>query len=54
MTTLTVAIAFAFFVRDRIAARAGMNATATTRLVGLLSIALWFTVAAAGRWIGFS
>jgi hypothetical protein len=54
MTTLPVAIAFAFLVRDRIAARAGMNATATTRLVGLLSIALWFTVAAAGRWIGFS
>jgi hypothetical protein len=54
MTTLPVAIAFVFFVRDRIAARAGMNATTTTRLVGLLSIALWFTVAAAGRWIGFS
>jgi hypothetical protein len=54
MTTLPVAIAFAFFVRDRIAARAGMDATATTRLVGFLSIALWFTVAAAGRWIGFS
>jgi hypothetical protein len=24
------------------------------KLVGLGSLALWFTVAAAGRWIGFS
>ncbi|HUE87530.1 MAG TPA: DUF6644 family protein [Vicinamibacterales bacterium] len=54
ITTLPVAILFVFLIRDRIAARAGMNATALTRIVGLLSIALWFTVAAAGRWIGFS
>ena len=54
ITTLPVAIVFAFLIRDRIAARAGMNATAITRAVGFLSIALWFTVAAAGRWIGFS
>jgi Family of unknown function (DUF6644) len=26
----------------------------TTRAVGITSLALWFTVAAAGRWIGFS
>jgi hypothetical protein len=54
ITTLPVAIVFAFAVRDRLAARAGMDATTLTRVVGLLSIALWFTVAAAGRWIGFS
>ena len=54
ITTLPVAIVFAFLVRDRIAGGAGMNATILTRVVGLLSIALWFTVAAAGRWIGFS
>jgi hypothetical protein len=54
MTTLPIAIVFVFFVRDRIARGAGMNATAVTRVVGFLSIALWFTVAAAGRWIGFS
>jgi hypothetical protein len=54
ITTLPVAIVFAFTVRDRLAARAGMHATALTRVVGFLSIALWFTVAAAGRWIGFS
>lgn len=54
ITTMPVAIVFAFAIRDRIAARAGMNATPLTRLVGFLSIALWVTVAAAGRWIGFS
>ena len=27
---------------------------ATARLVGLCSISIWVTVAAAGRWIGFS
>jgi hypothetical protein len=54
ITTLPIAIFFVFLVRDRIAARAGMHATAMTRLVAVLSIALWFTVAAAGRWIGFS
>jgi hypothetical protein len=54
ITTLPIAIAFAFFVRDRVAAGSGMNATTRTRVVGFLSIALWFTVAAAGRWIGFS
>ena len=54
ITTLPIAIVFAFLVRDRIAAGAGMRATTLTRVIGLLSIALWFTVAAAGRWIGFS
>ncbi len=54
MTTLPIAIVFVFFVRDRVAAGAGMNATTLTRVVGFLSIAMWFTVAAAGRWIGFS
>jgi hypothetical protein len=54
ITTLPVAIVFALLIRDRIAARAGIDATTSTRMAGLLSIALWFTVAAAGRWIGFS
>ena len=30
------------------------NTARRQMLVGALSIALWFTVAAAGRWIGFS
>jgi hypothetical protein len=30
------------------------NTARRQQLVGALSMALWFTVAAAGRWIGFS
>lgn len=54
MNTLPVALIFTFAVRDRIATKATSGATWRTRLVALISIALWFTVAAAGRWIGFS
>jgi hypothetical protein len=54
ITTLPFAITFALTVRDRIARKSGSNATALTKLVALVSMALWFTVAAAGRWIGFS
>jgi hypothetical protein len=54
ITTLPVALLFTFAVRQPIANRARGDATLRTRLVALISIALWFTVAAAGRWIGFS
>ena len=54
MTTLPVAIAFAFTVRSRVTADAVRNTTRRQLLVGALSIALWVVVAAAGRWIGFS
>ncbi len=54
ITTLPVALAFTFLVRNRVARAAARDATARTRLVALLSLGLWFTVAAAGRWIGFS
>jgi hypothetical protein len=54
MTMLPVAIVMTLGVRDRIALEGGMDVTLTTRLVGITSIALWFIVAAAGRWIGFS
>jgi hypothetical protein len=54
ITTLPVALIFAFAVRQPIAKRATGDATMRTRLVALISLALWFTVAAAGRWIGFS
>ena len=53
ITTLPVALLFVFTVRKRVAFTA-QDTTATTRLVGLVSLALWFTIAAAGRWIGFS
>jgi len=54
MTTLPIAIAFAFTVRSRVTADAVRNTTRRQLLVGALSITLWVVVAAAGRWIGFS
>jgi hypothetical protein len=54
ITTLPLALLFTFGVRERVASRATLDATATTRIVALASLLLWFTVAAAGRWIGFS
>lgn len=54
MATLPVAILFAFTVRRRVATTPGRDTSRTTRLVAAISLLLWFTVAAAGRWIGFS
>ena len=54
ITTLPIALLFTFTVRNRVARGGGLNATARTRAIALISLALWFTVAAAGRWIGFS
>lgn len=54
MTTLPIAIAFAFTIRSRVIQESVRNTARRQMLVGALSIALWFTVAAAGRWIGFS
>ena len=54
ITTLPIALVFTFTVRARVARTGGLDTSTRTRLVGAASIALWFTVAAAGRWIGFS
>ena len=54
MITLPVALVFTFTVRAWIAAAGGLQASARTRLAAAVSMLLWFTVAAAGRWIGFS
>jgi hypothetical protein len=54
ITTIPIALLFTLTVRQRVATAGTLDTTAVTRLVGLLSLALWFTVAAAGRWIGFS
>lgn len=55
MTTLPLAIAFTFTVRRSVAMaderRIGRIRSA---LVGVASLALWLTVGAGGRWIGFS
>jgi hypothetical protein len=53
MTALPIAIAFTFGVRDRIARRPAPTSF-STRATGVVSLVLWFTVAAAGRWIGYS
>lgn len=52
--TLPIAIAFTFWVRQPAALADTTGTALRSRLVGVLSIALWFVVAAAGRWIGFS
>lgn len=52
MITLTIALVFIFTVRPRILSIASLDWR--HKACGLASIALWFTVAAAGRWIGFS
>ncbi|MGE3957189.1 MAG: DUF6644 family protein [Vicinamibacterales bacterium] len=55
MITLAVAIVFAYAVRNPVARSAeGRVGTGTRAMVAVSSIALWFVVAAAGRWIGFS
>ena len=52
MITLPIALLFTFAVRERFAQNE--EATATIKFVAIASMSLWFTVAAAGRWIGFS
>lgn len=51
--TLPLAVVFTFAVRQRIA-EAEATSRRTAALTGAASIALWFVVAAGGRWIGFS
>jgi hypothetical protein len=55
MYSLAFAIVFTFTVKRRVtsADQGGMR-PAWARLVGLISLALWFGVGAGGRWIGFS
>lgn len=54
MSTLPFALTFTFAVRERVVRRATEDPGVVGRVVGGVSLALWFTVAAAGRWIGFS
>ncbi len=53
MVVLPLVIGFTWLVRAPVA-RASVEATPRTRTVAAASITLWFVVAAAGRWIGFS
>lgn len=52
--TLPLAILFTFTVREWTVRAGARDATGRTRLVALTSLTLWFVIAAAGRWIGFS
>lgn len=54
ITTLPFAVLFTLTLRQRVALAGTIDATTRSRLVATVSLALWFTVAAAGRWIGFS
>jgi hypothetical protein len=52
--TLVPPVLFALTIRKRVASGAEGYSRAALVLTGIVSIGLWFTVAAAGRWIGFS
>ena len=53
MTTLAIALIYTFTIRTRVTRSESVH-NAARQIAGALSIALWVTVAAAGRWIGFS
>ena len=53
ISALLVAVLFTFAVRNRVADRGNAPAW-LARSVATVSLGIWFTVAAAGRWIGFS
>jgi hypothetical protein len=55
MWSLAIATIYTFTLRTRVVRAEPVRNTARLQmLAGALSIALWFTVAAGGRWIGFS
>lgn len=55
MLALATGVLFVFLVRRPLLRRAGESASpAACRLVGVASLMIWFSVAATGRWIGFS
>lgn len=55
ITTLPVAVLFTFTLRRKVSMAADGHVRPHWRkLVAFVSLTLWFTVAAAGRWIGFS
>ena len=55
ITCLPVVLAFTLTLKARVVRRQDHEiGPVVGKLVALVSLALWFTVAAAGRWIGFS
>ena len=54
MVSLLLATIFTYTIKKRVAAGDERTVSiGTTKLVGFVSIALWFGVAWGGRWIGF-
>jgi len=51
---LPLALVYTFVVRERVAQQPALETSRRSRAAGAVSIALWLTVAAAGRWIGYS
>jgi hypothetical protein len=54
MVGLVVGLGFTFGVRERVARQIDFDVPPRARAVAVGSLAIWFTVAAAGRWIGYS
>ena len=54
MCALALGLVYTFCVRNRLAERLPESHVWRARALGAISLTLWFTVAAAGRWIGFS
>lgn len=54
MGALALATVFTFTVRRGTVNSLTMNTSGAAKAIALVSIALWFVVAASGRWIGFS
>lgn len=55
MLALSSGVLFVYLVRRPLLRRAGAAVSpATCRMVGTASLMIWFSVAATGRWIGFS
>ena len=55
ITCLPLALAFTLTIKARVVRRPDHDIRPIVgKLVALVSLALWFTVGAAGRWIGFS
>ena len=54
MSALLIALVYTFAVRDRIVRDETLDTSPRSRLVGAASLGIWFIVAAAGRWIGYS
>ena len=54
MYALAAAIVFTYTVHNRAALSPDDRSSSGRTMIALVSLALWFTVAASGRWIGFS